>query len=89
MSSFQQHSNISILFREQFPSLFDRLGLTNEGVEVGVKDGDFSALFERHWPGKRLHLVDCWSNVGPFVPGPYAETDALLEQRYQQVVKRD
>jgi hypothetical protein len=36
------------------------LGLVGEGVEVGVRDGDFSQWTLTHWRGRKLHLVDPW-----------------------------
>lgn len=36
------------------------LGLTGEGVEVGVDMAHFSCVLLNSWKGRRLHLVDPW-----------------------------
>jgi hypothetical protein len=45
--------------RIQLPELFDSLGLTGVGVEVGVDVGYFSAVL-RKWKGGKIILVDPW-----------------------------
>ena len=46
--------------RELFPHLLNRLGLTGAGVEVGVREGQFSEHLLRHWQGRLLYSVDPW-----------------------------
>lgn len=47
--------------RGELASYMDELGLAGEGVEVGVRDGDFSVWTLTHWTrGTKLHLVDPW-----------------------------
>jgi hypothetical protein len=46
--------------RKDLPEYLNTLGLTGEGVEVGVKDGVFSKWILSHWSGKKYHLVDPW-----------------------------
>lgn len=46
--------------RKELPEYLNLLGLVNEGVEVGVKDGAFSNHVLKYWNGKKYHLVDPW-----------------------------
>jgi hypothetical protein len=48
--------------RGELPALLDALGLSGDGVEVGVRDGDFSEHVLANWEGHAgvLHLVDPW-----------------------------
>lgn len=46
--------------RDEFPYLLNRLGLTGEGVEVGVFRGEFAELVLDSWKGSKYHLVDPW-----------------------------
>lgn len=48
--------------RGELPAYLTSLGLLGEGVEVGVRDGDFSAHVLSHWAGRRLLLVDPWAS---------------------------
>jgi hypothetical protein len=34
--------------------------IIDEGVEIGVRDADFSDWTLKHWKGKKLSLVDPW-----------------------------
>lgn len=52
-----------IKFREDFPFLFNRLGLTGMGVEIGVQRGDFSKHLLQYWTGKKLYMVDSWRHL--------------------------
>lgn len=45
--------------RLEFPAHLVELGLTGEGVEVGVLFGEYSQCLLSNWPGT-LHLVDPW-----------------------------
>lgn len=42
------------------PNVLNRLGLTGQGVEVGVFRGEFSEHILRIWRGRRLWMVDPW-----------------------------
>jgi hypothetical protein len=48
--------------RGELPSYLDALGLTGDGVEIGVRDGEFSEHTLGNWKGHKgkLHLVDPW-----------------------------
>jgi hypothetical protein len=48
--------------RGELPSYLTSLGLLGEGVEIGVRDGDFSQWVLSHWAGEKLHLVDPWAH---------------------------
>ena len=47
--------------RADIPMYLTKLGLSGEGVEVGVRDGEFSEWVLSHWNGF-MHLVDPWLN---------------------------
>lgn len=46
--------------RDELPRLLNRRGLVGVGVEVGVRDGEFSEHLLREWQGRRLISVDAW-----------------------------
>jgi len=46
--------------REELPRLLNRLGLLGTGVEIGVRNGAFSAWLLHRWQGFRLVSVDPW-----------------------------
>ena len=46
--------------REELPLLFNSLGLTGTGVEVGIRKGHFSEHILEHWRRGRLISVDPW-----------------------------
>ena len=49
--------------RDELPLLLNSLGLTGTGVEVGVRQGDFSEWLLELWTGLRLISIDPWSAV--------------------------
>lgn len=49
--------------REDLPRLLNRLGLLGTAVEVGVRNGAFSAWILHRWQGFRLISVDPWQTV--------------------------
>ncbi len=53
-------SGSPLLSRDLFPHLFNKLGLTGRGAEVGVQSGEFSEHLLRHWKGERLYSIDPW-----------------------------
>ena len=50
-------------YQEDFPFLWNRLGLLGIGVEVGVQRGDFSKHILKYWNGKKLYMVDTWRHL--------------------------
>jgi hypothetical protein len=55
--SGQEHP---ILFREDLPFLFNKLGLTGNGAEIGVQEGTFSKHLLENWQGEKIYLIDSW-----------------------------
>lgn len=53
--------------RDEFPEWLNTAGLTDEGAEIGVFEGEFSALLMAKWIGDMLHGID------PFIPYPKEE----------------
>lgn len=49
--------------RDEFPALFNDLGLIGHGVEVGVSYGGFASHLRGVWKGAMLYLVDRWIHV--------------------------
>lgn len=49
--------------REDLPRLLNRLGLLGTGVEVGVRNGAFSAWILHRWQGYKLISVDPWTSA--------------------------
>lgn len=47
-------------FRENLLTIINERGLHGTAVEVGVKQGKFSAQILKQWPGKKLYMVDAW-----------------------------
>lgn len=56
------HCHERLKDRAEIPSYLTRLGLVGQGVEVGVRDGEFSEHVLSHWTGGFMHLVDPWLN---------------------------
>lgn len=75
--------------REFLPHLLNRLNLTGTGVEVGVKNGDFSEHLLTHWKGTRLYSVDPWRE---FPDTEYIDssnaTQSMQDERYRNTIKR-
>ena len=55
------HCHERLKDRYEIPSYLTQLGLSGQGVEVGVRDGEFSEHVLSHWNGI-MHLVDPWLN---------------------------
>lgn len=49
--------------RAELPHVFNRRGLLDRGVEVGVAKGNFSDLILQDWQGRELISVDPWIEV--------------------------
>jgi FkbM family methyltransferase len=50
--------------RTELPVILNERGLVGCGVEVGVKEGEFSEHLLRHWAGAHLISVDPWLEDG-------------------------
>lgn len=48
--------------RGELPDYLNDLGLVGEGVEVGVRNGEFSKHILSKWRGKKMHMVDPWEH---------------------------
>lgn len=66
-------------FREDLPFLFNQLGLTGLGVEVGVQRGSFSKHLLEHWHGAKLYLVDAWRTIEGYQDVANADHNAQLD----------
>ena len=49
-----------LIHRSYFPTLLNKLDLKGIGVEIGVKEGNFSKILLDNWECKKLYLVDPW-----------------------------
>lgn len=65
--------------RECFPIVLNELGLLNEGVEVGVKVGEYSQALLTGWKGRTLYSIDPWKE---FPGGQYTDM-ANVQQKVQ------
>ncbi|GMI40674.1 hypothetical protein TeGR_g14526 [Tetraparma gracilis] len=54
--------HITLKDRAGIPQYLNQLGLTNEGVEIGVRRGHYSNHMLKFWEGTTLHLVDPWEH---------------------------
>ena len=54
-----------LLVREELPYLLNQRSLLGCGVEVGVKQGEFSELLLARWQGRHLISVDPWAEAPP------------------------
>jgi hypothetical protein len=57
-------TRLDVRRRQDLPALLNRLSLAGRGVEVGVRDGDFSAWILHRWLGSKLISVDPWRAEG-------------------------
>lgn len=69
--------------RTVLPVVLNERNLLGEGVEVGVRQGDFSAHILRQWKGSKLWLVDAWLEL----PG-YEEAHHDHEQNYRATLEK-
>lgn len=46
--------------RLEFGELFNKMGFTGNGAEIGVQRGDFSAVIRNTWKNGSIHLIDRW-----------------------------
>ena len=49
-----------LMHRSYLPAFLNKLGLKGKGVEIGVKEGNFSKIILDNWGCKKLYLVDPW-----------------------------
>jgi Methyltransferase domain len=73
----------SVPARADIPRLLNRLGLRGAGVEVGVKEGKYSAAILTGWQGRLLISIDPWLEApdGTYVDianVPQARQEAFL-----------
>ena len=54
--------HVALKSRADLPRYLNDLGLTGEGVEVGVRRAHFSEHVLQQWKGRVLHLVDPWEH---------------------------
>lgn len=74
----------SVPSRADIPALADRLGLRGTAVEIGVKEGKYSATILERWTGRLLVSVDPWREAPSdeyvdIANVPQARQDAFLE----------
>ena len=75
--------------RGELPSYLDALGLHGDGVEVGVRDGDFSEHMLANWHGHQgvYHLVDPWRAQDKTLYNDVSNVEqAEQDARYAKVV---
>ena len=71
--------------RTEIPALLNELGLTGEGVEIGVLEGDYSEFLLSNWQGKKLHLVDIWKTQPGNFQFTVAKWDAMIAHVNQRL----
>ena len=79
----------TVLNRGEIPNILNARGLLGEGIEVGVKQGQFSEYLLDHWRGKLLYSVDPWREFSRDV---YFDSDNVgqeaQEKNYQITSER-
>ena len=70
--------------RYELPVILNERGLLGCGVEVGVKQGEFSAHILRGWAGCHLISVDPWAEDARDGYVGMANAEQHLEERYYQ-----
>ena len=73
--------------RDDFGDLLNSLGLTGEGVEIGVYEGDYSEILLSKWNGSKLHLVDPWRELDDYRDGMNAPT-GICDERLRRTISR-
>lgn len=53
--------------RNEIPQYLTALGLMGKGVEVGVKQGEYSKIILDNWNCSEFYLVDAWRNFENYV----------------------
>jgi hypothetical protein len=54
---------MTMTIREDLPFMLNQMGLTGNGVEVGVLRGEFASHILKYWKGKKLYCVDAWRHI--------------------------
>jgi hypothetical protein len=72
----------SVRSRKQLPELFNALGLTRRGAEIGVCKGEFSELVLSRWRGEQLVSIDPWQPDDPGVYQDIANVSADQHERF-------
>lgn len=71
--------------REDLPRLLNRLGLLGTAVEVGVRNGAFSAWVLHRWHGYRLISIDPWA----FQPtDEYVDIANVEQDRHDELLEQ-
>ena len=77
---------LSIIFnklktRGDIPNLLNKLELFGEGVEVGVRRGEFSRYILKNSKLRKLHMVDPWSYQDPKVYNDISNQNQTKQER--------
>lgn len=70
--------------RVELPILLNQRGLYGCGVEIGVKQGEFSETILKYWRGQHLISVDPWSEDRPEQYVDIANVPQLEHELYYQ-----
>jgi hypothetical protein len=57
----RNRSSLQISHRNQFGKLFNHLGYSRRGAELGVFRGEFAKILRQEWKNE-LFLIDCWTH---------------------------
>jgi hypothetical protein len=79
----QTKSNYQIYSRNDFGNLFNILGYTGNGAEIGVQEGAFASVIRSEWKG-HLFLIDCWESQHE---GYYDSANHLPHEHFYEKVK--
>jgi hypothetical protein len=74
--------------RSDLSFLMNDLQLVGEGVEIGVKEGEFAIYTLSKWKGRKLHLVDPWLQQDAVVYNDISNSpQSEQDQRFASVSK--
>jgi hypothetical protein len=76
-----------VRFRSQIGQQLNALGLTGEGVEIGVHTGQFAEQILQHWKGHRLWLVDPWRHLDDYLDS-FNTSNKRMERRLKLAQRR-
>ncbi len=85
--SGKESFDIKISHRDEFGYLFNRLGLSGRGIEIGVQKGEYSQTLRSTWNGNELYLVDFW-RYNPDYDDIANLSDDKQKELYLSVVKK-
>ena len=75
--------------RRDLSLLMNEMRIDGEGVEIGVRDGDFSDYTLSKWKGKRLHLIDPWLEQNSTIYNDVSNVPQKEQEvRFRSVVQR-